>query len=284
MITPVFISIVIPTLNEEKFLPLLLADLAKQSYADFEVLVVDAQSEDKTIARCQKFANSFSLKVITSQRRNVSTQRNAGAQQAKGSWIIFMDADDRLPDYFLQGIKYQLEKHPRIDVFTCWLEANAYDGPDKPLIELTNIGLEIYSKIKPVAPGALIGASRAVIEKNRFDETLKHGEDHHFVSESIKLGFTFKILREPRFFTSLRRFKREGTLKVIRKYAQMNLQYALGKPIPGLNPEYLMTGGSDYDEPTTEQISWFEQIRVRFSRLSKKQKDKLIEMIGSIDL
>ena len=76
-----FFSIVIPSLNEEKYLPKLLEDLAAQTYSDFEVIVVDGNSKDETVKRSLEFKKSLlSLEVISSKERNVSHQRNLGAK------------------------------------------------------------------------------------------------------------------------------------------------------------------------------------------------------------
>ena len=92
-----FFSIVIPALNEEKFLPNLLKDLIKQSFTDFQVVVVDGRSTDQTVAKSLTLAKQLPLTVITSQVRHVSHQRNLGLKHSRGKWVIFIDADARLP-------------------------------------------------------------------------------------------------------------------------------------------------------------------------------------------
>ena len=77
-------SIVIPCLNEEKYLPKLLTNLEKQTLKDFEVIVVDGQSEDKTLAKATSFNNRLKIKTLKADKRNVSFQRNLGAKNAKG--------------------------------------------------------------------------------------------------------------------------------------------------------------------------------------------------------
>ena len=94
--TKPFFSIVIPTLNEESSLPKLLSDLSLQTFKNFEVIIVDGNSEDKTIIKSKYYSKQFiSLTIITSKTRNVSTQRNKGGKIAIGKYIVFMDADER---------------------------------------------------------------------------------------------------------------------------------------------------------------------------------------------
>jgi len=279
-----FFTIVIPTLNEELFLPLLLKDLKQQSFSDFEVVVVDGNSEDKTCLVASQFTAHFSLRVIVSAKRNVSHQRNLGGKSAHGKWVIFMDADNRLPAFFLQGVKYQLEKKSNVDLFTCWCEPTSYGVQDRLLIQLSNVGLELYSRIKPIAPGAMIGCRRSLLKVLSFDESLKYSEDHAFVLEGVKQGFVFRIFREPRFVYSLRRFKKEGTLKILRTYAQLNLQYLLGKDILPTELRYPMNGGTGYQLVENDHSTWLIQIQHSLSRLSQTQKLRIRKILQTLEI
>jgi len=92
-------SIIVPTLNEEKYLPALLASLAKIS-APLDIIVVDGDSIDGTAHVVQSFQTAFSgdssLTLIRS-RRGISSQRNTGAAHAKHPILIFCDADIVFP-------------------------------------------------------------------------------------------------------------------------------------------------------------------------------------------
>ena len=97
-----FFSVVIPALNEEKFLPNLLASLASQTDRNFEVIVVDGASKDKTVAVAERYKNKLpSLQVIVGAKARLPLQRNIGANAAHGEWYVFVDADTVLLPYCL---------------------------------------------------------------------------------------------------------------------------------------------------------------------------------------
>ena len=86
------LSIVIPAKNEEKYLPKLLASVKKQSFKDYEIIVADNNSKDKT----KEIAKSYGCKIVKGGLPGKG--RNAGAKIAKGEIILFLDADVILPD------------------------------------------------------------------------------------------------------------------------------------------------------------------------------------------
>lgn len=249
MIKP-FFSIIIPTLNEEKFLPSLLEDLSNQTFAKelFEVIHVDGKSEDQTVKEAQKFADKINLTTITAQKRNVAFQRNLGGENAKGKWLIFMDADDRLPAYFLDGVKYQLAKNPETDIFTTWSEPKNITSLEGSITRILNLGIELYnSSGKPSAFGAMIGVKKVHFNHIQFDETQKFMEDTFFVQSVCDNGGNFKIFKEPRYVFSLRRFEKEGTLKFVSTGALLQLKYLQGHDFKD-DESYKMVGGSYYDQ------------------------------------
>jgi peptidoglycan/xylan/chitin deacetylase (PgdA/CDA1 family) len=104
------ISIVIPALNEEKFLPECLVSLRSQSYAgEYEIIVVDNSSTDETAS----IARDFGAKVVPCpDRRSVFYARQVGAEAARGYIIAQADADTVYPEDWLERIAGQLTLYP----------------------------------------------------------------------------------------------------------------------------------------------------------------------------
>lgn len=97
------ISIVIPVYNGEKDLPVMLQSLQEQTYTDYEVVLIDDGSEDGTLQVAERFAqNDKRIRVFHQENQGVSLARNHGMEKACGIYIIFFDADDRVPSHALQ--------------------------------------------------------------------------------------------------------------------------------------------------------------------------------------
>lgn len=278
-----FFSIVIPTLNEEKYLPLLLEDLSKQTFfsSAFEVIHVDGSSDDSTVNKANLFAKKLHLKSVVVKKRNVAFQRNKGAQIAQGKWVIFMDADNRLDHSFLDGIKYQIAKHPNVDVFANWTKIIEDGNINRHVERSINFGLELYKTLgKPAAMGALIGSKKKVLQKIQFDDSKKVFEDSFFVQSAVAKGYVFIIFREPRFILSLRRFNKEGSLKMLRVAAHMNIRYLTGTDtFESSNHGYVMEGGNYYDDVPQTMM---EHVQNYLKTASKKQLQQAKSIFNSV--
>lgn len=241
-------SIVIPTLNEEKYLPDLLSDLEQQTNRNFEVIHADGNSDDKTKAIAKKYEKKLNLKTLTTEIRNVSVQRNMGISVAKGEWIIFMDADNRLKPSFLDGITYRLAENPETEVFSTWVSIDKEKSLNKPIERTINYWLEFGKLVgKEWAFGALIGVKRKILKKDLyFDSKQKVGEDGLFVKALVNAGHKFQVFKDPRYTYSVRRLDAEGTINLARKGALLSLNYVAGKDFSKKDFGYKMEGGSAY--------------------------------------
>ena len=95
------LSIIIPTLNEEDKLPHLLDAILPHTYTYDEIIVVDADSFDKTVA----IANKKDVRVLISEVKSRAHQMNLGAREAKGDILYFVHADTLPPTTFRDDIK-----------------------------------------------------------------------------------------------------------------------------------------------------------------------------------
>ena len=98
------ITIVIPVYNIEKYLDRCIGSVLHQSFCDFELILVDDGSKDKSAQICDDYASQDSrVRVIHKPNGGVSSARNRGIDEAKGTYICFVDSDDWLEPTFLQN-------------------------------------------------------------------------------------------------------------------------------------------------------------------------------------
>src|SRR3989344_4462300 len=107
------ISIIIPTFNEEKYLPKLLNCIKNQTYKDYEIIIADANSKDKTKA----IAKKYGCKTVRGGLPAVG--RNNGAKAAKGDILLFLDADSLIEKDFLKNCLGDIQKRNLDVAGTC---------------------------------------------------------------------------------------------------------------------------------------------------------------------
>jgi len=261
-------SIVIPTLNEERYIPKLLGDLANQTTPNFEVIVVDAKSDDNTRGVVNTFSKKLKkVRCVASEVRNVSHQRNLGANLAQSDWIVFMDADNRLPKYFLEGLLYKIKVN-KLDVFTCQTDVWGKSKRDEAIVRIINLITDLALAIKlPGAQGALIGIRRKAFKSSGgFDESLHYAEDWEFIKNVYRKGGVFKVLRDPKYYYSLRRFKRDTNIKNLGRYTLLVLKVLTGSRV---KPQDYPMGGRIDKRP---HPLFLKLLRQKLGSISQKQK------------
>lgn len=212
-----FFSIIIPTLNEEVALPHLLEDLLAQTMRDFDVRVVDGKSQDATphlVRNLHSKQQNFSL--ISCPQRNVSAQRNLGAEAARGEYILFLDADTRVAPNFLHDLQDVLRLR-KIDGFTCFATPDSRGIGAWLLLTFQNYALLLLSLIgKPYSVGACMGVERSIFHTvGMFDSAISHMEDSELARRIRRKGGVFTVIQKPIYTYSLRRQRKVGSLALI---------------------------------------------------------------------
>ncbi len=244
-----FVSVVIPTLNEEKFLPKLLASLAAQQTKDFEVIIVDGSSKDRTVELAKRYAAKiFPLRVLVSEKPSLPLQRNMGASVAKGEWLAFVDADSELLPYFMDRMRVFI-RDTKPKLFSAWARSDSPLVHDAIFTLLTNIYWEASVLFKrPGAPGPLtIVRSDVFRAVGGYDESHGFNEDIDLGLRLAERGVILSMVRETLYVWSMRRIRREGKVKVMNQYILSLLPILLFKRPFKHMPGYIM-GGHMYNK------------------------------------
>lgn len=219
------LSIVVPVLNEEKYLPLLLESIKKQNFEEeLEIIVADSGSKDKTV----EIARSQGCKIVKGGKP--AKGRNEGAKIAKGELLLFLDADIILPENSLENFIQEFKKR-NLDVSGFLLQPWGENRFLKILYNFFyNFPISILEKILPHAAGAILVKKELHKKIGGFDEKIKLAEDHTYVRKAAKFG-KFGILKSDKIFYSQRRFERDGWFKTYLKYFLAELHLIFLGPI-----------------------------------------------------
>lgn len=122
------ISVILPIYGVEKFLPACLSSLEKQTFTDYELILVDDGSPDGSGVICDRWAAAHPhVQVIHQQNKGLSGARNSGIAAARGMYIAFVDSDDTVaPDYLKR--MYDSLIQSGADMAVCGVEDVAEDG------------------------------------------------------------------------------------------------------------------------------------------------------------
>lgn len=113
------ISLVMPVYNVENFLSKALTSVENQTFKDFEMIIVDDGSSDKSYEIAEEFrSKNPNFKLIKQENSGPAAARNTGVMHCKGEYIAFMDSDDYLEKNFLEEL-YKLAKKTGADITCC---------------------------------------------------------------------------------------------------------------------------------------------------------------------
>lgn len=217
------ISIVVITLNEEKRIGNLLEDLGKQCHQDFEVILVDSNSDDTTRDIASSYQENLpDLTIHKMETRGVSLGRNTGASLAKHDRLLFLDADVRLPPDFLSRTLFQLETK-KLEVAGFYMSAKNLPMAYKLGYHCFNFGLFVTQFFFPTAVGACLFATKRVHQEiGGFDEQITLCEDCEYVKKASK---TWRYRLLPLTFDfDPRRLEQDGAFKMGLTYLKANLR------------------------------------------------------------
>jgi glycosyltransferase involved in cell wall biosynthesis len=218
------LSIIIPTFNEEKYLPLLLRSIRKQTFKDYEIIVADNNSIDLTSC----VASKFGAKVV--KGGTPAQGRNRGAQVAKGEWLLFLDADVVLPKDFLKTAMEEIGKSD-CSAVSCLAKPLSDKKVDKILHNAANLYILATKKTFSHAAGfCIFSKSQTHRLIGGFDESLKMAEDHDYVYRINKIA-KFDILKSVQIPVSVRRLNKDGRLNIAAKYVAVEMHLIFWGPV-----------------------------------------------------
>lgn len=262
------LSIIIPTYNEEEYLPVLLESIKKQDFDDYEVIIADANSTDRT----REIAEEYGCIVVDGGLPAVG--RNNGAKVAKGEYLLFLDSDLELTEDYLRNVLYEF-KMERLGIAITQMLPMSDKIQDKIFHEFANYFMIGIENIKPHGAGCYGIIARKELHDacNGFDESLNFGEDTDYIERLAKKE-KFKVLRNAKIGVSTRRLEEEGIQTLIKQYGKSTVNDFLGRRTNAEDLDYNFGHG---DEKTTpSNLSGIEKNTKRINSI-KSSYDNSVE-------
>lgn len=217
-----FFSIIIPVFNRPEEVDELLQSLTLQTNKNFEVILAEDGSTNKSDEVAKKYAEILSINYFEKTNSGPGTTRNAGAEKAKFDYLIFFDSDCIIPEKYIEHVSDYLNKY----------YCDAFGGPDEALPDFTIIQKAInYSMTSFFTTGGIRGGSRSMdkfhprtfnlgVSKEAFEQIggfgkMRFGEDIDFSLRLLSNGFKTTLIRDAYVY-----HKRRTTLKQF--YKQVN--------------------------------------------------------------
>ncbi|PKN64277.1 MAG: glycosyl transferase [Deltaproteobacteria bacterium HGW-Deltaproteobacteria-15] len=174
------VSVIIPTYNRAAKVARAVGSVLDQSFRDYEIIVVDDGSRDRTREVLQHFGPRIQV-LFHGENRGVSAARNTGILASHSSLIAFLDSDDHwLPDKLTTQVDF-FRLHP--DAVACqteeiWLRRGRRVNPMRKHAKPSGIIFEPSLKLCLVSPSAVMLRRQVLEEVGMFDESLPACEDY----------------------------------------------------------------------------------------------------------
>ncbi len=192
------LSVIIPVFNTEAFLPRCIDSVLTQSFIDFELLLIDDGSSDKSGIICDNYSKTDErVRVFHKENGGVSSARNLGLKHAQGQWVTFIDSDDYVEKEYFQ-LPYESES---MDLYAQnWRFAT---GESKEFFPSQTVSSKQYSQFMQenlhtdffrTACGFFFKNSIICRENIKFEDRFRLGEDTLFVLDYFRFAKSIQIM------------------------------------------------------------------------------------------
>lgn len=196
-----YFSIIIPVYNRPQEVNELLESLCKQSYTNFETLIIEDGSDKSCKNIVDKYKDRLNIRYYYKENSGQGFSRNYGFERAEGDYFVVFDSDCIIPPHYIKTVNRYLQKHP----------VDAYGGPDRAHPDFTPIQKAIsYAMTSPLSTGGTrgnekhlgtfhprsfnMGISREVYEQTGGYRITRMGEDIEFSIRIIESGFSTALI------------------------------------------------------------------------------------------
>lgn len=224
------ISVIVPVYNVEKYLRRCVDSILAQTFTDFELLLIDDGSTDKSGEICDEYGRiDGRVRVFHQENGGVSKARNVGLDHAKGEWMTFCDSDDYVNEIWLSAFMEESEEYDVV-VSGFYFVSNNMQDPFVISID-SNIPADVADVLNSHNNFGFLWCKcfrRAIIEKYRirFDESFSFLEDEVFVCYYWKFISKVKVVGISTYFYMAPNFvNKYGDIDCFKAYLNLLKKY-----------------------------------------------------------
>jgi glycosyltransferase involved in cell wall biosynthesis len=182
------VSVIMPVYNVEKYIAETISSVLAQTFTDFELLVIDDESQDKSIEICESFIDSR-IKTIHQKNRGLAGARNTGIRHAQGEYLAFLDSDDVWRSQKLEKHIQHLDANPLVGVSFC--SSEFIDDDSKPLgnyqiPKIKDITPELILCRNPISNGSVPVIRKAVFQDIEFIDNFYSTEEKFYFDDRFR--------------------------------------------------------------------------------------------------
>ncbi len=208
------VSVILPVFNAESYIDMAIQSVLKQTFENFELIIVDDKSNDNTLKFVQKFKDSRITIVKHDSNKGPSAARNTGIRIAVGTWLAFIDADDMWHKERLSKLLEVGKQYPNSfvgnDIMLCFSGKNGELIPwesvltkrefkDRLVDFPTSLDfLKNSFDVKPICPLQIVRKHNI-----KFREEVRGPEWLEFILNLYRYGLSLVVLNESLYFYRL---------------------------------------------------------------------------------
>jgi|688.fasta_scaffold42562_2 glycosyltransferase involved in cell wall biosynthesis len=185
------VSIIMPARNVEKYIRDAIGSVLNQSYQNWELLVIENDSRDKTLEAAREFQDQR-IRVFQTPSPGLSNARNMGIAHAEGSLICFLDGDDLLPENSLKSRVELLQQNPDVMFVDGKVDVYNYDLTELRTTWQPSFRGNPYREMALLNPRCFCGITwmirKSALHSVTFDTTWTHLEDRLFFISIAQQG------------------------------------------------------------------------------------------------
>jgi len=249
------VSVLMPVYNGEKYISEAVESILSQSYTDFELIITDDGSDDRTPQIIKAFNDDRIRCIIHAENKGLIFSRNEGVAAAKGRYIAFLDSDDvSLPQRLEKQISF-LDAHPDFGMIGAWVKV--IDGHGNSLNDCIKFPalpdeIPVILLFKNYFTTSSIMVRKSCLQDFPFDPEFPIAEDYNLW---IKIAEKYKVWNLPEVLTCYRMHKENIHKKLDKKMRELDM-LQLSKQLSKFNTDFsneekyffFLIGKMDYPE------------------------------------